>query len=242
MKALNSDNIIRWIKDSNLYYASAISLNCPFYRERGTFTAASRQLDPHRATVSANGVCPSCQKTVSFWSINVKEQANRSEKSSLVYVHPSPSEPKNTRFDLELISDRRIRQAYKDTLDVYNTRIWSGSLTLARRTLEGIVAEIKPDGKGGLAARLKDLQAVKLDKPLLELTEAVKDGGNLGAHFDPERDPDEEMATAALNLIEYLIEYIYVLPTMVKDLQNKVSKGTEEVKALPSSKEPQKMS
>ena len=230
MKLIPEESVIQWHTSQNIAYPTAINLNCPHCQERGTFTTGSPQTDGYRKTVSTTASCPTCRKKVYFWSINSPLTQNKNDPLSQtkeVYAHPSPTEVKAGLERKDLIEDERIRKSYVDTLDVYNKRIWSASLTLARRTLEGIVAEINPDGKGNLANRLKDLQVASLDKPLLELTEAVKDGGNFGAHFDPEREPDQAMAEATLKLIEYLIEYIYVLPTMVKNLQAQINKGIE---------------
>lgn len=220
MELVQKEDVTRWKGTLGSKHPVAVNLNCPHCGARGTFTSKNATNDTSRKTVAATADCPTCQEAVHLWSIN-----DLSAEFPKVYVYPPPGEIKTGLERKDLISNERIRKAYIETLSVYNAGIWSASLTLARRTLEGIVTEIKPDGKGSLAKQLKELQVANLDKPLLELTEAVKDGGNFGAHFDPEREPDQAMAEATLELIEYLVEYIYILPAMVKNLQEQISKG-----------------
>ena len=122
-----------------------------------------------------------------------------------------------------------IRQAYQDTIDVFNAGVWSATATQTRRTLEGIVYELLPEEEreGSLANQLRSLAAsksVNLAQPLNTLSNALRQGGNIGAHFNLTRTTDRATAEAMLDLIDYLIEYIYTLPGMIEQLNRKVQR------------------
>jgi len=126
-----------------------------------------------------------------------------------------------------------IRQAYQDTIDVFNAGVWSATATQTRRTLEGIVHELLPETErtGPLAQQLRKLaesESVNLAQPLITLSHALRESGNIGAHFDLTRTTDRATAAAMLDLIDYLIEYIYALPEMIEGLNRRVQQLDQE--------------
>ena len=71
--------------------------------------------------------------------------------------------------------------------------------------------------------RLTELpKHLDLQKPILTLADALRKGGNLGAHFDLEKTPDKKIASQMLDLLDYLIEYIYILPNRIDGLHNEI--------------------
>jgi len=122
-----------------------------------------------------------------------------------------------------------VRQAYQDTIDVFNAGVWSATATQTRRTLEGIVHELLPEEErsGPLAQQLVKLaesESVDLAQPLITLSNAIRESGNIGAHFDLTRTTDRATAQAMLDLIEY----IYALPEMIEELNRKVQQLDQE--------------
>ena len=103
----------------------------------------------------------------------------------------------------------------------FNAGVWTATGTLCRRTLEGIVGEFLADTERGrsLAQNLGKLAgAAGFGESLVALSDALREGGNIASHFDPEKEPDQETAEAMLDLTEYLLEYIYALPKRIERL------------------------
>jgi hypothetical protein len=67
-----------------------------------------------------------------------------------------------------------------------------------------------------------------LAAPLKALSHAIRDGGNLGAHFDAEREPDLAVARQMVQLLAYLITYLYVLPRQIKELEERLGKDDSQ--------------
>ena len=55
------------------------------------------------------------------------------------------------------------------------------------------------------------------------MADAVRKGGNIGAHFDLAKEPDRESAEALLDLTEYLLRYMYTLPVRIEELNQRIT-------------------
>lgn len=231
MHVVSVDAVTKWASVGSDYrHPVAMSLDCPFCTVRGTFVFSGAEFAKNCHTVSVHGKCPTCQESVYVWSVNApSREATEPRRCECLLVYPSPHRPRLPIQSAELMPPR-IRRAYEETLGVFNARIWNATATSGRRTLEGILSDLVPDEKGPLYTRLKNLpSSVDLGQPLVTLSDLVRQGGNLGAHFDSERDLDPDTAEAILNLIEYLLEYLYTLPLMIGKLKYQLNpKDTDD--------------
>ena len=75
-----------------------------------------------------------------------------------------------------------------------------------------------------LAQQIERLpECAELAKPIVTLAHSLRDGGNLGAHFDLERAPNEEVATLMVELLDDLLEYLFVLPRRIEALNTRIA-------------------
>lgn len=146
--------------------------------------------------------------------------------SAEVYMHPSPNNFFPTPAEADSIP-APLRRAFVSTIDSYNASIFPATVVSGRRTLEGIFKYLVPEEMRNLPLA-KLIDAAKAEKdlsaPLSALSHAIRSGGNLGAHFDIEREPDEAVARQIVELLSYLISYLYVLPAKIEQLENDLSK------------------
>lgn len=200
-------------------YPRSFDIYCPRCGTFANFQSSNASFDAHRGTVAITGTCAACRQPVDVWYVREED----------LYVRPSPRGNREPIKGADLMPTA-VRQAYQDTLDVYNAGVWSGTATLTRRTLEGLVHELLPEDERKnkiLAQQIRQLaksKAVDLAQPLITLSNSLKDGGNIGAHFDLTRTTDQATAEAMLDLIDYLIEYIYTLPEMIEEFDRKVQR------------------
>jgi hypothetical protein len=68
------------------------------------------------------------------------------------------------------------------------------------------------------------VKTTDLSKPLTLLSHAVRQGGNLGAHFDEVNEPNADASYQMVKLVEYLISYLYILPNEIKMLEEQLAK------------------
>jgi hypothetical protein len=197
---------------------------CPFCRQNVSFTAGSWQpIGEHNWHASAR--CPLCAHAVQFFTMNIGT-GFKSLCGGHLYMHPSAQ----VRVpDTDILDSNRLaeplKRAYQSAVNVVRVQEWSAAAVTCRRLLEGITKTALPAKLQGevLARQIEALpQHVDLGKPLLELASAVRKGGNLGAHFSLEEEPTQEVATLMLDLCEDLIEYLFVLPERIADLNVKL--------------------
>ncbi|MFO6464452.1 DUF4145 domain-containing protein [Jannaschia sp. KMU-145] len=147
-----------------------------------------------------------------------------------IHVYPAPQDGIEDYPSAHLLPERLASNVARSR-EALIRGDYEGALTGARRTVEGIFKTLVPhDPEIGRDRRTLHqliqlaIQKVDLSEPLKELAVAVKDGGNLGAHFDEAVDPNEESARSALRLSERLLDFVIVLPEEVskfrKNLEN----------------------
>jgi len=123
----------------------------------------------------------------------------------------------------------KLMRSYLSTVDSYNSQNYPATAVGARRTLEGIFKFLVPvEDRSKNLFQLIELvtNQTTLAKPLTTLSHAIRDGGNLGAHFDPDSEPDEQMARQMVELLSYLIKFLYVLPKEIEKLESSMGRAT----------------
>ena len=207
---------------------TALSSACPFCGERVIFTLTNAVDDLQRCAVAANGSCPSCGKVVFFWALRTQQVTTTpSENPREVYMYPAAERLYSLPAFLGDLPEPLCR-AFLTTVDALNSRNYAATAVCARRTLEGIFKyQLAMDQQNAPLAKLieRTTETVDLAKPLRALSHAIRDGGNLGAHFDIEKEPDEHIALQMVELLDYLISYLYVLPQEIGKLELSLGKS-----------------
>jgi hypothetical protein len=169
--------------------------------------------------------CPACQQNVTFIYItDKKEQINKYFGHLFIYPGDEIRHPLKGIEDAENLQ-RGIKNAYFSTINVLNSREWNATSVLCRRVLEGITKSFIPEDLKNrtLAAQLNELpKHIDLSEPILTLADAIRKGGNLGAHFDTDKEPNDEVAGLMVDVLDYLIEYLFILPNRIKNLHDKI--------------------
>lgn len=203
----------------------AISSICPSCNSKVVFTLSGfSQVGPQHS-VAATGNCPSCKANVGFWSVN--SSGTPKANSAHIYMHPAAKNHFPNPTEINAIPDP-LRRALVSTIESYNAGIYTATAVSGRRTLEGIFKYLVPEEKRNLPlAKLIDAAKTEKDMsaPLNALSHAIRSGGNLGAHFDMEHEPSEAVARQMVELLSYLISYLYVLPIKIRQLEDELGKS-----------------
>lgn len=200
--------------DKKCGYCSRIvnfSLNWNSYSEKVMFTTSR---------------CSGCRQESSFYLVELKMDETDIYVGDL-YISPAAFEPRTIVDGVEVTEKftKSMLRAYESAVNVYNLGEWAATVVLCRRLLEGITKSLLPEDEQGkpLNKQLEILAShVELQKPLLTLAHAIRMGGNLGAHFNLEREPDETLSKFAVDMLDYIIEYLYVLPRRINELHSHI--------------------
>lgn len=179
------------------------------------------------------GNCPHCNTQYDYY---VKLYSEKKSVNQIVYlpafafVNPAPKMIRTPIVTREQMGDAKLHRAYMSALTTYDKGAIESVPVAVGRALEGIVktyltAQGIKVGKPMLAPLLTQLaRDVDLSKPLKELTDAIRVGRNIGAHFDEDMDPSAEMAERMLDLLDVIVEYLYVLPAQIEELKTYIAK------------------
>ncbi|WP_370599577.1 DUF4145 domain-containing protein [Pseudomonas nitroreducens] len=228
MKEISSTQIRAVGAIGKVQVATSVAAVCPYCSERVVFAMAEYNHDPHRQSVSSHAPCAACGRLTYFWSVMGVLDAEGNNPAIPVhhYMFPSPTSG-YPQPNLPANVPDPLQRAFRSTIDSLNTRNFPATAVCARRTLEGIFKYLvaKDDREKSLYALIDQVKKNNdLAAPLETLSHAIRSGGNLGAHFDDENEPTEAMAHRMVELLDYLISYLYVLPSQITDLEKQLGK------------------
>lgn len=223
VQKLSISSIKRWTEQNLRKIPSSISCHCPFCGEKVVFSMTRDYYDPHRNCNVSSALCPSCDKRADFFTINpwVKNEGEERDPEG-IYIYPTIQTFRNPKNYERYVPDS-LQKAYESALNSYNSKNYIATAVGCRRTLEGIFHYLLSEedrGKNLAQSIEKAKERVDWVAPLNSLAHMIRHGGNLGAHFDEEREPDEHVAKSMVELLEYLMEYLYELPKNIEGLQH----------------------
>lgn len=137
-------------------------------------------------------------------------------------MHPNSDAQRPTKNISSRVSESLFR-SYTSTVEAFNAGNYVATAVCCRRTLEGLFQHLVPENVNArsLAQAITAVaDSVDLAEPIRNLANVLRHGGNLGAHFSTEKEPDREMALQMLKLLENLIDFLHVLPDEISRLES----------------------
>lgn len=227
METIAKENVRTWVVINNVRAPKSVSYTCPHCLEKVIFTLDKHGDDLLRLSLASSSQCPACNKGVNFWAIRSgNPPADKSGDPIEIYMYP----PVTQRVKPPSLPDNvpdPLKRAFMSAVDALNQKNYAATAVCARRTLEGIFKYLLPETErhANLAELIERTKAkVDLAAPLSSLSHAIRDGGNLGAHFDMEKEPTEPICRQMVELVGYLITYLYVLPKEIAGLEAKLGR------------------
>ena len=225
MYQLTDAFIPQWTDAEPLRAPARVDTICPHCGLSIVFDLEPWTTSQGGASAATEARCPSCGGTVSFFASAGRAGEGQAERT--FFMHPSPDFLRQPLPDISRVKefDEALQRAYAASINVYNAREWTGTAVVCRRTLEDIAKALLPSDqrKLSLALQIEALPRRRdLAKPMLLLSDALKRTGSLGAFFDLEKIPDRHTATLIIDLLEYLIQYLFILPARIEHLHNEV--------------------
>lgn len=224
MEKIDKKFFTRNQKNTGINLVTSVDWTCPHCGRSVNFALAWSIPQKH-LSLTTQSRCSGCSQISKFVYIGYDLVQGSDFGELFIYPH---TKRRSSIIDFSKTDSNLslgLKKAYESTLEVYNHGQWTATSVLVRRLLEGITQDLLPDDKKkhSLNKRLAELPShLDLQQPILTLADALRKGGNLGAHFDLENTPDKEIATQMMDLIDYLIEYIYILPKQIDNLHQDI--------------------
>ena len=199
----------------------SVNCDCPNCGRAVNFNLSSVRAETKANAFVANKACPACKQPASFFGVygDMSEAEKRYDFSLFIYS------PKKKILPMPLLPDDfpvPLARALRGAIDALNAGNFPAAITSGRRTLEGIFKyRVPEEDRGKKLYQLVEqvAQDPQIAEPISALSHAIRAGGNIGAHFDMSSEPTQEVAMQIVELLTYLIEFLYVLPKRIEDLE-----------------------
>ncbi len=220
--------IVRWSEEEAGSLPGTVDTICPNCGLPMAFTLTAWNDAPDVETRVAASRCINCGNNARFfWVKEPKERTEAGGPPHSLFIHPTPA---MTRRPIEGAENNKdfdvaVQRAYTSAVNMYNAREWTGTLVIVRRTLEDIAQRfVTPEvQKLHFSKQVEALRKSKdFSEPVATLADGLRRSGPLKPFFELEQQPDREIATLALDLLTYLIEYMFAVPARVAGLQERI--------------------
>ncbi|MGG1674151.1 hypothetical protein ACIFOT_00200 [Neobacillus sp. NRS-1170] len=226
MRRINPGSVISYIKYGNLKIPKNIQYECPECRKTTEFMLnANYQSSKHGMVTESS--CPLCKKSAVFVIMTkegIDEQGENAD--TFIYDLQASKHPVNQIESLPNIPKDLIR-AYRSAINVYEARENSATAVMSKRVIESILKHFLGDKSKAqpLSQQLEILpNHVDLAKPIQSLSHLLATEGSLHRMLELETEMDYETTSLIMDLLENLIEYLFVLPGKIEVTNNKIGK------------------
>ncbi|WP_216828506.1 hypothetical protein [Alkalihalobacterium elongatum] len=221
MRRILPGSILSYSQYGHMKIPKEVKCKCPECSKTARFSLKA-DYQANRTGLFSKGSCPECKSSSSF-VIMISDYLDKSNAEVEVYIYDS----RTTFAEVENHSDlpEDLIRAYRSALNVHQSKDPSATAVLSKRVLESVVKSfIGEKAKGQtLSEQLEHLpKHVDLNKPITSLTTLVHPESQFHQILELERDLDDDMARLLIELLEGLIEYLYILPLKIETTHNRI--------------------
>ena len=169
--------------------------------------------------------CPVCNKVTLLQTYGDEDMIDYGDNDRLdYYTTDTILYPVNT-IESKMMPVE-IRNAFESALKVRNVDAGACAIML-RRTLDKILSE-QGATKWGLEGKIEEIaEKGLLPESLKEASSFAKKFGDSVAHWK-ELVPDESDINSLVEFIQYIIDYLYIIPAKIKQFQEKMDRTSED--------------
>jgi hypothetical protein len=225
MYRIPDEFIPSWATSGNERFPASVDIICPFCGRKVNFALPGGEQSATLNGRLARARCPACANSALFLSLSYPP-----DSAVAVYMCPAPRLIRSPVEGIETTDKfpESLRRAYASAINAFNVREWTCAAVLCGRVLEGLAKSLLPEDKQNLSLsqQLRELpNHVDFQAPILMLADGIRKGRNIGAHFDAEKEPDQETTEMMMDLLDYIIEYLFVLPEKIATLHSKLAES-----------------
>lgn len=158
----------------------------------------------------------------------LKEHPNESMKEADIYIYdPMASQGRLEKLERNKSMPIDLVRSYSSALNVSQSHDNSATAVMSKRVLESVLKNFLGERTRdqSLSERFEQLpEYVDLTKPIQSLSHLVHPDSPFNEMLELERDVDDETAVLLMELLEGLIEYLFVLPEKLESVQDEIEK------------------
>ncbi|WP_318503857.1 hypothetical protein [Bacillus sp. T3] len=226
MRRINPGSVNSYIRYGNLKIPKSIQSECPECRKTTEFML-NANFQSNKNGLVTEACCPTCKKSAVF-IIMTKDVLDEQGEHADTYIYDieASKHPVNQIESLPNIPKDLIR-AYRSAINVHHSRENPATAVMSKRVIESILKHfLKEKSKSQpLSQQLEMLpNHVDLARPIQALSHLLIQDGSLYRMLELEHEIDYETTTLLMDLLESIIEYLFVLPGKIEVTHNKIEK------------------
>jgi len=226
MRRINPGSVNSYIRYGNIKIPKSIQSECPECRKTTEFLLNANFQSSKNGLVTETS-CPTCKKSAVF-IIMTKDTIDEQGEHADTYIYDIQA-AKHPIHQIESLPNipKDLIRAYRSAINVHQSRGNSATAVMSKRVIESILKHfLKEKSKGQpLSQQLEILpNHVDLAKPIQALSHLLAVDGTLHRMLELETEMDYETTSLLMELLESIIEYLFVLPGKIEVTHNKISK------------------
>jgi hypothetical protein len=227
MRRINPGSVVSYIRYGNIKIPKNIQCECPGCRKVTEFMLNANYQNSKNSLIT-ECTCPTCKKPAVF-IIMTKDDAGElhvEHADTYIYDMQALKHPIHQIENLPNVPKDLIR-AYRSAINVYLSKENAATAVMSKRVIESILKHFLNEKSKGqpLAQQLEILpNHLDLAKPIQALSLLLKQDGSLNRMLELDLEMDTETTTLLMDLLENLIDYLFVLPGKIEIAQNKIAK------------------
>ncbi|WP_096201368.1 hypothetical protein [Bacillus sp. FJAT-45350] len=225
MRRILPGSIVTYSQYGHLKLPKDLKSKCPKCGKISEFNLKFTYQEKRPGIIST-GSCSLCNHTSHF--VIMLNNATETNEEPSIYIN----EERNPFHQIEQnnIIPVDLLRAYRSAINVHNIKDTSATAVMTKRVLEGIIKSFLDEKVEGnsLSQQLALLsEHINFSKPLHQLSELVESQQKLYKTLELEIDPDEEMADLLIELLNSLIEYLFILPSKIDLIYERFSQKVD---------------
>ncbi|WP_071394664.1 hypothetical protein [Bacillus tuaregi] len=226
MRRINPGSVNSYIKYGNLKIPKIIQCECPGCRKTTEFMLNANYQNSKKGIVTECS-CPECKKQSAF-IIMTRECVDENGEYADTYIYDLQDSihPIHQIENLPNIPKDLIR-AYRSAINVHQSRETSATAVMSKRVIESILKHFLAEKSKAqpLSQQLELLpDYVDLDRPIHSLARLLETDKTLHRMLELEAEMDYETTSLLMDLLESLIEYLFILPGKIEVTNSKLAK------------------
>ncbi|WP_083270885.1 hypothetical protein [Bacillus marinisedimentorum] len=176
-------------------------------------------------TVFSNAArCSECKQSVLF--ILVRSSYSEEAEEFELFVHQASltRQPLGRLGSTAKLPDD-LERVYRSAVNVHNVKDWTATAVMSSRVLESITRSFLAENELSqpLPKQLEILaKQINLEEPITQLGQLLAKESTLNELLGLEKETTEETANLLIDLLDSLIEYLYILPQKIVQLQKRL--------------------
>lgn len=222
MRRIFPGSITAFSQFGHLKIPKNVKTVCPECRKKVEFLLKSTYQSSKHGLMTES-ICPSCKQSIPFIIITKEKDI---QPDVYIYDPKTSTHPLNQIEHLPRIPEELVR-AYRSAVSVHHTKENTATAVLAKRVIENILRHFLAEKSHSLTLeqQFKSLhENIDLVKPVSSLSPLMAPEGALHKMLELETELDDEMAELIMDLLENMIQYLFVLPGKIEMTHDHIEK------------------